>query len=217
MKKLATLLTILAVAFPLMAFGQENLLTHDSVSARTTGKWTAPSENLGARHVHHNIFWGVAHGKLRHRDEYKSPIHTVIISAYHPDGRMYARRVVHNLRTNAGADAQASQMAQFGAQVAACAFIAVSNDATAPAVTDTAVAGEITTNGLARAQGAYAHTVGTASFTVTKAFSVTGTQSSQKTGVLNASSGGTLCWEAAYSQINNNNGDTLTITWTVNY
>jgi hypothetical protein len=123
----------------------------------------------------------------------------------------------HNLRTTAGGDWQASVMGNTAAPPATCNYIALSNDAGAPAAGDTTVATEITTNGLGRAQGTYAHTNGTAAFTIQKVFSATGTQASQKTGLLNASSSGTLCFENTYTQVTVNNGDTLTVTWTINY
>jgi len=122
----------------------------------------------------------------------------------------------HNLRTNAGSDAQSSQMGNTSTQAASCNYIALTNDATAPSATDTTLTSEISTNGLGRAQGTYAHTTGTASFTVQKVFSATGTQASQKTGLFNASSSGTLCFENTYTQVTVNNGDTLTVTWTIN-
>lgn len=130
---------------------------------------------------------------------------------------IFSNQTVHNLRTTAGGDWQASVMGNTAAPPATCNFIALSNDATAPAVGDTAVASEITSNGLSRAQGVYAHTNGTASFTIQKVFSATGTQASQKAGLLNASSTGTLCFENTYTQVTVNNGDTLTVTWTINY
>ena len=123
----------------------------------------------------------------------------------------------HNLRTNAGGDWQASVMGNTSAPPATCNYIALSNDATAPSTSDTAVASEIAANGLSRAQATYAHTNGTASFTEQKVFSATGTQASQKAGLLNASSSGTLCFENTYTQVTVNNGDTLTVTWTINY
>jgi hypothetical protein len=107
----------------------------------------------------------------------------------------------HNLRTTAGGDWQSSVMGNTSAPPATCNYIALSNDGTAPAAGDTSVASEIVSNGLSRAQGTYAHTGGTASFTVQKVFSATGTQASQKTGLLNASSSGTLCFENTYTQV----------------
>lgn len=129
---------------------------------------------------------------------------------------LYYREVSYNLRTNAGADAQASQMGNTATQAASCNWIALTNDATAPGATDTTLTSEIATNGLSRAQGTYAHTNGTAVFTVAKTFNATGTQASQKSGLFNASTSGTLCFENTYSAVTVNNGDTLTVTWTIN-
>lgn len=123
----------------------------------------------------------------------------------------------HNLRTTAGGDWQSSVMGNTSAPPATCNYIALSNDAAAASASDTVVASEIATAGLSRAQGTYAHTGGTASFTVQKVFSATGTQASQKAGLLNAGSSGTLCFENTYTQVTVNNGDTLTVTWTINY
>jgi hypothetical protein len=129
---------------------------------------------------------------------------------------LYYTHTDHNLRTNAGGDAQASQMGNTATQAAACNYIALSNDATAPAAGDTTLASEIAANGLSRAQGTYAHTNGTSSFTIQKVFTATGTQASQKTGLFNAASSGTLCFENTYTQVTVNSGDTLTVTWTIN-
>lgn len=185
-------LIVAVVCLATFAIGAEKFSTTTKVAV-SVGRHSVATENLSGK------------------------VHDVYVTARHADGTVYAFRHVHNLRTNAGADAQASQMANTAAQAASCNYIAVSNDAAAPAAGDTTLASEIAANGLTRAQGTYSHSNGTASFTVTKVFSVSGTQSSQKTGVFNAASVGTMCWEAAYSQITNNIGDTLTISWTVNY
>lgn len=130
---------------------------------------------------------------------------------------VYFEQTGHNLRTTAGGDWQASVMGNTSAPPATMNYIAVTNDSGAPAAGDTTLASEITTNGLARAQCAYAHTAGTAAFTCQKVFTATGTQASQKTGLFNASSAGTMGFENTYTAVTVNNGDTLTVTWTVNY
>lgn len=147
-------------------------------------------------------------GKVFHRDRYDFKACAADAST------VYYRHTSHNLVTNAGFDAISSQIANTATQAAACNYIALSNDAAAPAAGDTAVASEITTNGLARAQGTYNHTAGTKVFTVSKVFTFTGTQASQKAGLLNAASTGTLCSENTYTQVTGNSGDTLTVTWT---
>ena len=96
-------------------------------------------------------------------ENYGLKVHPVHIVARHADGTIFADFLTHNIRTTAGGDAQASQMANTSTQAAACNYIAVTNDSGAPASGDTTLASEITTNGLGRAQGTYAHTAGTAS------------------------------------------------------
>ena len=122
----------------------------------------------------------------------------------------------HNLITNGGKDFIAQQIgATSGLGTNGANYIALTNDATAPAATDTTLASEIATNGLTRAQGAYAHTAGTNTFTITKTFTATATQSAQKAGLFTASSVGTMLAETAFTSVTLNNGDTLTITWTI--
>ena len=108
-------------------------------------------------------------------------------------------------------------MGNTSAPPATANYIALSNDAGAPSAGDTTVASEIAANGLSRAIGVYNHTNGTASYTIQKIFNATGTQASQKTGLFNAASVGTLVFENTYTQVTVNNGDTLTVTWTINY
>jgi len=139
----------------------------------------------------------------------------VHIVARHRDGTIFFDKTVHNLRTNAGINWQYGQMA--GTTAAVCTYIALSNDSGAPAATDTAVASEITTNGLARANGTASHTANATSYTISYTFTATGSQSAQKAGLLNASSSGTLCFENTFTQVSMASGDTLAVTWTINF
>lgn len=125
----------------------------------------------------------------------------------------------HNLRTNAGANWQADIMASTSTPSvnAQCTYIALTNDSGAPAAGDTTLASEIAANGLSRAQGTYSHTSNATSFTVSKTFTASGTQASQKTGLFTASSSGTMCFENTYTAVTVNNTDTLTVTWTINF
>src|SRR5437867_2263711 len=76
-----------------------------------------------------------------------------------------------NIFTNAGHDFISQQVyATSGIVTTGANWIALSNDSAGPQITDTVLAGEITTNGLGRAQGTYAHTAGTAITTITKIF-----------------------------------------------
>ena len=139
----------------------------------------------------------------------------VHLLARHAGGTVFYDQTVHNLRTNAGVNWQFNQMA--GATAAVCTYLALSNDSAAPSATDTALAAEITSNGLARASATPAHSGNTSSYTLTYTFTATGTQSAQKAGLFNASSSGTLCFENTFSPVAMNSGDTLQVVWTLNF
>lgn len=98
-------------------------------------------------------------------------------------------------------------------------YIGLTSDASAANASNTTLTSEITANGLARAVGTYAHTTGTSTYTLTKAFSVTGTQSGiHRAGAFTASNttaGGVMCFETVLNaDASVINGDTLTVTWT---
>jgi hypothetical protein len=142
----------------------------------------------------------------------------------HSNGRIFADRWIHNLRTTGGADWQALAMASTSTPPATVNYIALSNNSTPPAAGDCAagsstctLTGEIATNGLNRHQGTFAHTNSTATWTLAWTWTATGTQSVQEAGMFNASSSGTMVFEASFSQVNLVNTDTLTVTWTVSY
>lgn len=126
--------------------------------------------------------------------------------------------------TNAGRDMVASALGdRSGSRAAAADYIALTANATAPAAGDTTLTAEIATasGGLIRAVATYAHTNGTATYTLTKTFTANASDSLPvtiaKIGILNASSAGALVWEtllgttATLSAI----GDALTCTETV--
>lgn len=125
--------------------------------------------------------------------------------------------------TNAGKDMIASQLANTGTQAAACNYIALTANGTSPAAGDTTLTGEIATagGGLVRAQGAYAHSAGTSTVTVSKTF--TANQSDAlpvtvaKYGLLNALASGTLGFESllAASATLSASGDQLVVTVTI--
>jgi hypothetical protein len=102
---------------------------------------------------------------------------------------------------------------------AAFRFVALTTNAGAPAATDTTLTGEITTGGCGRALGTYAHTLGAATLTLTKAFSVSATFTAiHKAGVFSSlSSAGAdpMIYETALNlDATVGSGDTLTLTWT---
>jgi hypothetical protein len=126
------------------------------------------------------------------------------------------------LRTNAGADFQSRVMADTAStgtgSYAAANYMALSTDATAPALADTTLTGELVGSGLQRQQAAYAHTAGATTYTLTKTFtSSDGTaRTINKIGIFNAASTGTLVFETAVpSPPVLVSGDSLTNTETV--
>lgn len=136
-------------------------------------------------------------------------------------GNITSQSKVTNLRTNVGADFWDAQLFKVATAGATANFIAITTDATAPAATDTTLASEETTNGLARAQAADAHTAGASSSVLSKTFTYTGSTSKviAKVGLFNASSAGTLVLSTLLGSTGtvNANGDTLTISWTINF
>jgi len=104
-------------------------------------------------------------------------------------------------------------------------FLALSNDAGAPATTDTALASEITSNGLGRAEGTFAHVAvsgGTTStvtslYTLAHLFTATGAQSSQKAALFYSivAATGAAMFENTYAAVSMISGDTLLPTWSI--
>lgn len=98
-------------------------------------------------------------------------------------------------------------------------FIGLTTDAAAASATDTVLASEITTGGVNRQRGTYAHTAGTNTLTLTKSFSVTSSFTNiHKAGAFTASTstaGGIMVFESVLNaDATVVNGDTLQITWT---
>lgn len=104
-------------------------------------------------------------------------------------------------------------------------FMALTTDSGAAAAGDLVLATEITTNGGSRALATYAHTQGASTFTLTKAFSITGTLTaihkmglfcSLTQGGTTAALGGPMVFETVLNaDATVVNGDTLTVTDTV--
>jgi hypothetical protein len=98
-------------------------------------------------------------------------------------------------------------------------YIALTENAGAPAAGDTSLTGEITTGGCGRALGLYAHTLGAATYTLSKTFSVTASfPAIHKAGLFPSStaSGAIMAFETALNaDANVVNLDSLAVTWTV--
>jgi hypothetical protein len=129
--------------------------------------------------------------------------------------------VGYNSRVDAGASWQAQLMGSAAGTPAA--YLALTATVITPAKTDTTLTSEITTNGCARALATYGgYTApsslnGAASFTLSKTFTATGSQTVSSAALFNAASAGSLFVEAVLGTAATlANGDSLQITWTIN-
>lgn len=99
-------------------------------------------------------------------------------------------------------------------------YMALTENAGAPAAGDTALTGELTTGGCGRVKATYAHTGGTATYTLQNTFSVTATFPAIHKGALftasNPTAAGVMVFEAALNaDASVINGDSLQVTATV--
>lgn len=137
------------------------------------------------------------------------------------DGNVKHRTVQHNLRTNAGANFWNAQLFGSASATAVAKWIAITTDAGAAAAGDTTLASEETTNGLARASSTVNHTNNATTTTISNTFTYTGGTSKviAKAGLFDASSAGNLVLETLLNATGtvNANGDTITVTWTINF
>lgn len=123
-----------------------------------------------------------------------------------------------NLQTLAGRDDLIIKgYTQNGAGNPASNWICVSADGTAPSTADTVVAGEITINGMGRAQATTrTHTTGTNTWSLSLTFTDTTAETAGivKYGLLTASSSGVLNHENTATTVTLEIGDQLVVTWT---
>ena len=99
-------------------------------------------------------------------------------------------------------------------------FMGLTTDASAASAASTTLTSEITTNGGSRAKATYAHTATNATYTLTNAYSISGTLTAIHRGGLftaaNTTAAGILMFETVLNQdATVGSGDTLTVTWTV--
>lgn len=149
----------------------------------------------------------------------ESPIHgyvTITKNVGKPNEEIIVKNK-HNLLTNAGRDYFIAQCyTNTSAGGAGCNFIALSENSSGAAVGHTAVANEITTGGLNRQVSTPSHSAGTNTTTLVKTFTSSATFTAvQLSGILNASSSGTLGHEATFTSVALVSGDTLQVTWTL--
>ena len=145
-----------------------------------------------------------------------SPVHATIISNTTSVLTVDAWR---NGDDSAGNTPGATANYHIVAGNASARYIALTENAGAANAADTALTGEITTGGCGRALGTYAHTLGAATLTLTKSFSVTATfPAIHKAGLFQVStaSSSLLSFETVLNaDANVLNGDTLQVTWTI--
>jgi len=95
-------------------------------------------------------------------------------------------------------------------------YIALSNDTVTETTASTTLSTEIVANGLSRAIGAYAHTAGTSTATISKTFTcATASQAAQKAALFTASSAGTMHHVLSFTQRTLQVGDQLAVTFTI--
>ena len=139
-----------------------------------------------------------------------------------PDGQVgrygaWNPQMVHNLLTDAGRDfLHLNGYETTGLGANGGNYIALSVNTSGAADAHTAVAGEIASGGLERAQGTVAHSAGETTSTIQKTFTASATHTAvQLCGLLNAASTGTLVHEATFTSVNLENNDQLQVTWTI--
>lgn len=133
---------------------------------------------------------------------------------HYRNGIMIDRRKIDNLITTAGL-AEVAKLLLTDTASDDFDYIAVGTGSTAANVADTTLDTELAADGLSRAAGSGTTAAGVS--TLTKTFSVTGTQAVVESGVLNQGAGGDLLCRQVFSALNVVNGDTLAITWNVTF
>ena len=134
---------------------------------------------------------------------------------------MLMTALIPALRTDDGRDFQARVMGDGGnvdagsGDMRPADYIALTEDAGAPASGSSTLTGELTGD-LGREQATYAHTDGTATYTLTNTWTSDQSATVRKIGVFNASSGGTLVFETELNaEATLVSGDQLQVTETV--
>jgi hypothetical protein len=166
--------------------------------------------------------------KMRQANDQMPRIHSdVLVEIRDKNGKLKCRSFQHNLRTNAGADFWNTQLFTTSPGTKGAGFMALSTSTT-PTSTDTTLPGEITTGSTLVRTAALSptHTAATGQSQFTHTFTYDGTTPAPPVvvGMLGLFSdthanGGTLALETALSPTAtvNANGDTIAITWTINY
>lgn len=148
---------------------------------------------------------------------------TVVVTK-HRNGKTIVTKIAdkeHNLLTNNGRDEFHKQCyTNTSAGTRGYGYIALTESVITPAAADTALSGEITTNGLGRTDaGTKTHSTGTNSTLIEHTFTASGSFTSVlASATFNASSGVTMGHEANFGTGSGTliSGDTLKASWTFN-
>lgn len=136
-----------------------------------------------------------------------------------PDPEFYdliSEETTLNVKTTVGIDFTFNQTYGQSGAASGLTYIALSNDTLTETSASTTLSTEITTNGLGRALGTYAHTTGASTCTVANTFTcATAAQSAQKAALFSAASVGTMQHALAFTQRPLQVGDTLAVTFTI--
>ncbi len=131
------------------------------------------------------------------------------------DGKVVLKKTVFNGITNAGFAAMAGLVGNTGA-ISAFTYLAVGTSSTAFSAGQTALIGEISTNGLSRVAATVSRVTTTQTndtLQLTYTFTVSGTSTIEEIGAFNAASSGIMLGRALTSTIALVNGDSLTMTY----
>lgn len=146
--------------------------------------------------------------------KYKATVCTNIIRA---DGTIEEVKCSHNLLTNVGKEHIEGIIGQgwSGGSVVQIGLCNASIGCSTPAVGDTTLENEYGAGGLSRSAGTYG-SLGTGNWSVQKIFTATASSlQTNKTGIFNASSGGTLFAENTFTLATLQTSDQLNITWII--
>lgn len=141
----------------------------------------------------------------------------VHLMVWGPDGNLKQEVWKNNITCDEGLDVLVGHMHDANDGRGQFDDVEVGSSATAPANDDTGCTTPITGNGLAKANGTYAY-VSTGEATITKSFSVSGTESVEETAILNDLGGTEECFAHVLTgTVDVNDGDTLEVEWTITY
>ena len=135
----------------------------------------------------------------------------IFIDLFDENGQIKDRRYIKNLITTAGFNLVSNLLGQASPRPAAANYIAIGSGTVGAAVGDTALGFELPN---ARLSGTY--TLGSNSYTMVASFPPgTGTGGVTESGMLNASSTGTLLNRQTFGVVTKGASDTLQCSWSI--